>query len=454
MPSFLRFIPLAVLALFLFATCSKETVAPPVNRPPEIGAPVQATAYADSSFVLSITVEDPDGDEVAVRAEGLPGWLTFDAAARKLRGIPSRQDAGSYELTIIADDGKDQRSRKLTIQVAVLLSLQEKLDMELLQHFSLTTTGIMGVSAAVATPDGQVLASTAGKHSYFSDAPVNAGHRYRMASVSKIFTAALILRLVEEGYFGLDDPVQDYLAIDGLQYSQAITIRQMLSHTAGLVDHLNSSDFFTGNWMTRTWTNEDIINYAVQRGMLFEPGTAYAYSNTGFYLLGALAEKVTSLPLRQAFKQWVFQPLGLDQTIYDDFSTRTNKIENLAENIRAYEYHLSAVGAAGAIVSTPTDVAKFGRAVYGGQFLGQASLEQMTADYGFAVGGDHYGLGTRLWDDHGIIHHGHTGALMDYRTILMYVPAKGICIALATNDPHSRWFDLVNGLLVDIVQFY
>ncbi|MCB9298026.1 MAG: serine hydrolase [Lewinellaceae bacterium] len=454
MSSFLRFIPLAFLATSLLSTCAKETVAPPVNHPPEINAPAQATAYADSSFVLSILVGDVDGDEVMVSVEGLPGWLSFDAAAGKLRGIPSRQDEGNYELTIIADDGKDQRSQKLTIRVGVLLSLQEKLDMELLQHFSLTTTGIMGVSAAVATPDGQLLASTAGKHSYFSDAPVNAGHRYRMASVSKIFTAALILRLVEEGYFGLDDPVQDYLAIDGLQYSQAITIRQMLSHTAGLVDHLNSSDFFTGNWMTRTWTNEDIIDYAVQRGMLFEPGTAYAYSNTGFYLLGALAEKVTGLPLSQAFKQWIFQPLGLDQTLYDDFSTRSNKIENLAENIRAYEYHLSAVGAAGAIVSTPTDVAKFGRAVYGGQFLSQASLEQMTADYGFAVGGDHYGLGTRLWDDHGIIHHGHTGALMDYRTILMYVPAKGLCIVLATNDPHSRWFDLVNGLLVDIVQFY
>lgn len=454
MPSFPRFAPLAFLAFLLFATCSKEAAEDPVNHLPEIDTPMEVLAYADSQFVYAIPVEDVDGDMVTVTVEGLPGWLSFEAGSRKLRGTPSRQDEGVRELTIIADDGKGQRSRKLAIRVAVLLTLQEKLDMELLQHFQLTTAGILGVSAAVATPEGELLASTAGRHSYYSGAPLDPSYRYRMASVSKIFTAALILRLAEEGYFQLDSPVQDYLAIDGLEYSEAITIRQLLSHTAGLVDHLNSSDFFTGNWMSRTWTNQDIISYAVQKGMLFEPGTSYAYSNTGFYFLGALAEKVTGLPLRQAFKQWIFEPLGLEQTLYDDFSNPANKIDNLAENIRAYEYHLSAVGAAGAIVSTPTDVAKFGLAVYGGGFLSPASLEQMTTDYGFAAGGDHYGLGTRLWDDHGIIHHGHTGALMDYRTILMYVPAKGICIVLATNDPHSRWFDLVNGLLVDIVQFY
>ncbi|MCB0560067.1 MAG: serine hydrolase [Lewinellaceae bacterium] len=454
MLSFLRFALPVCFSLLLFTTCSKEAAEDPINHLPEIDTPMEVLAYADSLFTYTIAVEDIDGDEVTVTAGGLPGWLAFDSGSRKLSGTPSRQNEGAREITITADDGKGQRSRKLTIRVVALLTFQEKLDEELLNHFYLTTTGILGVSAAVATPEGELFTSTAGKHSPFSDGAVNPNHRYRMASVSKIFTAALILRLAEEGHFELDDKLFDYLPIDGLEYGEAITIRQLLSHTSGLVDHLNSSDFFTGSWMTRTWTNEDIFDYAVQKGALFEPGTAYAYSNTGFYILGALAEKVTGLGLSEAFEQWIFAPLGLEQTLYDDFSNRIAHIAGLAENERAYEYHLSSVGAAGAIVSTPGDVAKFGLALYGGQFLSPASLQQMTTDYGFAVGGDHYGLGTRLWDDYGIIHHGHTGALMDYRTILMYVPAKGICIALATNDPHSRWYDLVNGLLVDMVQFY
>ncbi|MCB9265251.1 MAG: serine hydrolase [Lewinellaceae bacterium] len=454
MPSFLRFIPLAFFSVLLFATCSRETIEDPVNHLPEIDTPMEVLAYADSLFTYTIPVEDIDGDEVMVSVEGLPGWLSFDGPARKLRGTPAREDEGVLELTVTADDGKGQRSRKLSIRVVVVLTLQEKLDMELLHHYHLTTTGILGVSAAVATQEGELVASAAGKHSYMSDGPATPSHKYRMASVSKIFTAALILRLSEEGYFGLDDKVLDYLSVPGLEYGDQITIRQLLSHTSGLVDHLNSSDFYTGSWMTRTWTNQDIFDYAVRKGALFEPGTAYAYSNTGFYFLGALAEKVTGLSLSEAFGQWIFEPLGLEETLYDDFSNRIVPIPNLAENERSYEYHLSAVGAAGAIVSTPGDVARFGLAVYGGHFLSAASLEEMTTDYGFAVGGDHYGLGTRLWDDHGIIHHGHTGALMDYRTILMYVPAKGICIVLATNEPHNRWYDLVNGVLVDIVQFY
>lgn len=454
MASFLRILPLALTSVLLFSTCSKETTEAPINHLPEIDTPLEMLAYADSLFTYTIPVEDIDGDEVLVTVEGLPSWLAFDAGSRRLSGTPSRQNEGARELTITADDGKGQRSRKLTIRVVVILSFQENLDMRVLHHFHLSTPGLFGVSAAVFTPEGELFTSTAGKHSFFSEEAVNPNHKYRMASVSKVFTAALILRLAEEGRFTLDDKLFDYLPIDGLEYGDQITIRQLLSHTAGLVDHLNSNDFFTGSWMIRTWTNEDIFNYAVQKGALFEPGTDYAYSNTGFYILGALAEEVTGQSLSEAFQQWIFEPLGLENTLYDDFSNRTIQIDGLAENERAYAYHLSAVGAAGAIVSTPADVARFGQAVYGGQFLTSASLEQMTTDYGFAVGGDHYGLGTRLWDDHGIVHHGHTGALMDYRTILMYVPAKGLSIVLATNDPHSQWFNLVNGLLVDIVQFY
>ncbi|MCB0572784.1 MAG: serine hydrolase [Phaeodactylibacter sp.] len=445
---------LLLLVLLFLASCTKEEKEEPINHLPEIGLPISTQAFADSLFSLAVEVDDIDGDAVAVSAEGLPGWLSFDAPGLRLYGTPGRQDKGEHKLTIIASDGKGQQSRMLTIEVVILYSLQEKLEQELYERFVLSTPGLLSVSAAVATPDGQLLTATEGDSNPWEGLPVTPAHRYRMASVSKVFTAALVLRLAEEGYFQLDDKLAQYVPLDGLQYGQTITIRQLLSHTAGVVDHLNSSDFFTGNWMSRTWTNEDIIQYAVDHGALFQPGTGYAYSNTGFYFLGALIESVTQMPLAQAFGQWVFEPLGLENTVYDDFSDIAHPIPNLARNARSYEYSLTAVGAAGSIVATPADIARFGRAVYGGGFLSPASIDAMTTDYGFAVGGDHYGLGTRLWDDHNIIHHGHTGALMDYRTILMYVPAYDVCIALATNEPHANWFDLVNGVLVEVVNHY
>lgn len=447
-------LPFVLLILLFWASCTKEEKTNPVNHLPDIESPPTIQAYADSLFSFTIAVDDIDGDPLSVMVEGLPGWLSFDAVAWRLQGTPARQDKGEHRLTIIADDGKGQRSKSLTIEVAVLYSLQEKLVQELHERFILNTPGLLGVSAAIMTPDGQLLSATEGNSNPWEGLPVTPAHRYRMASVSKVFTAALVLRLAEEGFFQLDDKLFGYLPIPGLQYGENITIRQLLSHTAGVVDHLNSNDFWTGNWMNRTWTNEDIFQYAVGHGALFPPGTGYAYSNTGFYILGALVEEVAQMPLAQAFEQYIFGPLGLENTIYDDFSDIGHPIPDLARNARSYEYHLSAVGAAGAIVATPSDIARFGRAVYGGGFLSTASIDAMTTDYGYAVGGDHYGLGTRLWDDHNIIHHGHSGALMDYRTILMYVPAYDVCIALATNEPHANWYDLVNGILVEVVSHY
>lgn len=447
-------LPIFLFLLLFWASCAKEEKEEPINHLPEISSPASVQAFADSLFSLAIEVEDMDGDPLSVRVEGLPGWLAFDAASLKLQGTPARQDKGEHSLTVIADDGKGQRSQGLTIEVVILYSLQEKLVQELHERFALNTPGLLGVSAAVVTPEGQLLTATEGDSNPWEGIAATPAHRYRMASVSKVFTAALVLRLAEEGYFQLDDKLFTHLPIPGLEYGQDITIRQLLSHTAGIVDHLNSNDFWTGNWMNRTWTNEDIFQYAVDHGALFPPGTGYAYSNTGFYMLGALAETVTQIPLAQAFEQYIFEPLGLENTLYDDFSDIAHPIPNLARNARSYEYHLSAVGAAGAIVATPSDIARFGKAVYGGGFLSPASMEAMITDYGFAVGGEHYGLGTRLWDDHNIIHHGHTGALMDYRTIVMYAPAYGVCIALATNEPHANWFDLVNGILVEVVNHY
>ena len=444
----------AALLLISGFSCTKEPNEPAINNLPEIISPAEVQAFADSLFVLSLQVEDLDGDPVTVEVQGLPGWLSFNAATLRLQGTPARQDQGEHRLTIIADDGKGQQSKALSIRVGIIYTLQEKLAQELLRRFQLTTPGLLGVSAAVATPEGELLTATAGNSNPWDGELAMPNHRYRMASVTKVFTAALVLRLVEEGYFQLDDKLFSHMPIPVMPYGSNITIRQLLSHTSGLVDHLNSNDFFVGNWMHRTWTNEDIFQYAAGKFPLFPPGLGYGYSNTGFYFLGALVEHVTQMPLQQAFEQWVFQPLGLQQTLYDDFSNRTTFIDSLARNERSYEYHLSAAGAAGAIVATPRDIARFGREVYGGTFLSPASVSAMITDYGFAAGGDHYGLGTRLWSDLNIIHYGHTGALMNYRSILMYVPQHDLCIALATNSPHTNWFGLVNGILLEVVNHY
>ena len=445
-----------LVIVLLAAACQKdkEIVEPAVNQPPVLLSATEMVGYADSLFTYSLLTDDPDGDPVTVVVDGLPAWLAYDEAVRELRGTPTREDAGMHDIGLQLSDGDTTLSAALRIEVIVPFSFHEHLLQIVEDGFTALTPGLAGVSVAVVQSDGTLNTARRGSSHYALNQPIKHFHQYRVASISKTFTAALIIRLAEEGYLSLDDRLIYHLRIPGLPFETEITIRQLLSHTAGVFDHLNSYVFWEDpyNTPTKVWTNEEIFQFAIDEGAYFMPGTGYAYSNTGFYILGAVAEEILQQPLAQIFEEWIFEPLGLDGTFYDDFSSAANPIPDLALSERAYDYHLSAAAAAGAIVSTPTDIARFGQALYGGDFIPPAFRAQMLENLGAMFGGSNYGLGTRLWFDQGIYHYGHTGSLMGYRGILMYVPEKGVSIAVHTNHEHPNWFGLVNHILVEVAE--
>lgn len=428
----------------------------PFNTPPIFLAPQDGTieVLTEQPFELDIEVEDIDNDILNIRAEHLPEWITFDPYLLQLYGQPTRLDRGTYYITIKADDGREVRSKRLELKVKYGHSAQQHLEETVRATCQERLANLKGVSAAVIGPDGQLSTVVHGHSDAARRYALEPNHRFRVASVTKLFTSTLIMRLVEFGYFELDDRLAEYLEVPGLPNGKSITIRQLLSHTGGVIDHLNHPSFYRGNWKYRTWDEGDIYRFAAVRSPRFSPGQGYDYSNTGFYLLGELAEAVLEKPLKDAFREYIFTPAGLNQTIYDDFSDRRHRIDSLADNGRAYEYHLSAVGAAGAIVATPADVARFGHALFKGKLVSAQSLELMQQDLGYEQGGDHYGLGMRMWDDHGIKHFGHTGALMGYRSILMYLPEYETTIALSTHHSHYRWYDLVNDVLLEMADYY
>lgn len=443
--------------LFSTLALSVLTVAyvDPFNTPPIFIAPDEGevVAYSDTPFELDIKIEDLDGDELRVRALNLPEWCVFDPYLLQIKGRPSRLDKGEYYVTIKADDGRTERARRITLKVAYGHSAAQHLKESLNHLWETEVSGLLGASAAIATADGELSSVVIGHEDVARRRAVEPNHRFRVASVSKLFTSALILRLADQGYFSLDDQLTDLMPVPGLPNGDRITIRQLLSHTAGVIDHLNHPSFYKGNWKNRRWSAKDIYRFVAVRRARFEPGEGYAYSNTGYYLLGELAAHVIKQPLADVFQEYIFAPAGLNQTSYDDFSTRQNRIDSLAENNRAYEYHQSAVGAAGAIISTPADMARFGQALFSGKLISQAALEAMQTDIGFTKGGDHYGLGMRIWDDYGIRHQGHTGLLMGYRSILMYLPEYQATIAISTHDSRRNWYSLVNGVMLDMADY-
>ena len=422
------------------------------NTPPVIEAKSQYQTYTDSLLTIPIAVSDPDGDAVQIRMEGLPQWLDYHQSGQTITGIPTEKEEGRHKILLVAHDGQAQSEKE--IEVRVKLSLQKTLENKLDSLFNTITPGLTGVSAAIIGPDKQLAKTALGKRNRWGFDPAHTDLQDRIASITKTFTAVLTLKLAEEGLLSLDDPISKYLDIKGIGNGQKITVFHLLSHTSGMVDHLNRKDFYTGNWQFKNWKAKDLLYYLSRRKSLFPPGTGYAYSNTAYHLMGEILETATGKTLGKAFEEWIFEPLELKNTFYDDFSSSRLQIENLAQNSRSYEYHLSAAGAAGAIVSTPEDVVRFGNMLYAGKFLNAESMAVMLKDYGTPLGGEEIGLGTRMWEDFGIYHYGHTGSLMDYRSVLMYIPEKKICIALSTNQVHRKWYDLVNNLLKEIYLYY
>ena len=319
--------------------------------------------------------------------------------------------------------------------------------------------GVPGVAVGVATPDQGTVFAGAGIGNDITGAQVSAQHQFRIASISKVFTGAMVLKLQEQGYLNIDDRLIDHLFIPGLPNNDVITIRQLLNHSAGVYDHINGSNNFWSLALEdpyKIWSATEIVQYAIDGGALSSPGTAYNYSNTGTYILGMLIEAKTGLTLSDALTQIVATPLQLPQVFLDDWSNPAQKIANLAENGRAYEFHKTGIGAAGAVVAPAGQLAEFGRALYRGDLFSQTLVGMMTAPSALNSG---YGLTTRIWsaDTYGYLHFGHTGTLSGYSSILMYVPEQDVAISIVSNGyakNSASWTTLIDDVFDYVTSWY
>jgi CubicO group peptidase (beta-lactamase class C family) len=171
---------------------------------------------------------------------------------------------------------------------------------------ALASTGVPSASIAVVR-DGQIVLAKA----YGNQGPdmkaTSADARYQIASISKQFTAAAILLLEDEGKLSLDDTVAKW--IPGISGGDHITIRQLLSHTAGIQDYWPQDYSFL--LMEKPTTPQAIVDRWAKKPLDFEPGTAWQYSNTGYVVAGMIVEKASGQPLLKFLDQHIFKPLGM-----------------------------------------------------------------------------------------------------------------------------------------------
>jgi D-alanyl-D-alanine carboxypeptidase len=235
-----------------------------------------------------------------------------------------------------------------------------------------------------------------------------ANQRFRIGSVTKTFTATIVLQLVEEGRLRLTDTLARHLP--HLAPKAKITIRQLLNHQSGLA---NVTDY--PSWLDRASRSAstrpaDTLRFAISKPLAFEPGSHWGYSNTNYIALGLVIERVTGRSYREELRRRIIEPLELDSTELPSMR-RLPDLDDPGENPNV-------PWAAGAVVSNAKDVARFFAALLSGRVLSDESLSEMKETVVVAEGVSGDGLGIfstdlpcgRFW--------GHNGGILDYGTLV------------------------------------
>lgn len=291
-----------------------------------------------------------------------------------------------------------------------------------------TEAGAPGAMARITGPGG-VRTKAVGVRDRTTGAAMDARSRFRIGSVTKTFSAVVLLQLVSEKKIRLDAPVNQYLP--GLLPDDRITVRHLLSHRSGLADYTDAMFARTVPGFeavrTRVFGYRELVGLSLKEPRTTEPGAAYAYSNTNFVVLGMLIEKVTGHPVGEEYERRVIRPLRLRNTSYVHPGTRIegrhargylHPDEAGGPLVDSTEQTVSWAQSAGAVISDPADLNTFTSALLGGRLLRapmlDAMLEMTPTD---AARTRFYGLGLRRYDlSCGTSVYGHTGTVQGFYT--------------------------------------
>ena len=295
----------------------------------------------------------------------------------------------------------------------------------------------VGFSVGVAQHGHVLLAKGYGIADLEFDVPADAETMFRIGSVTKQFTAALVLRAAEKEQLSLDDPLERFVPDFPLQGKQ-VTIRQLLDHSSGIPSYTSLG----AEWEKTTpleLSHGELLALVAGKPFDFEPGTGFQYNNTGYYLLGMVLEKVHDKPYAQIVLDELCTPLGLSRTRYD---SNRDLIKNRAQGYAVVADEIandaplgmSHPGAAGALLSTGGDLVRWSMALAGGAVIGAESYAAMTTP--LVVGGrdTRYGFGLMLGSIADMPTVMHAGGIHGFNSVLLHVPQHDLHVAVLSNS--------------------
>lgn len=299
-------------------------------------------------------------------------------------------------------------------------------------------------AAVMVIKDGAVIMQKGYGIAHFaSNSPVTSKTDFRLASVTKQFTAMSILQLVEKGDLSLDTSLADIWP-DFPEYGRTITIEHLLNHTSGIQDY----EGMVPDDLDRQLKDADVLDYMMNvDSAYFEVGQKHQYSNTAYAMLTQILEKITGKPFREYLKENIFDPIGMDNTLA--FEQGINEVPN-----RAYGYTIeetgiietdqskwSAVLGDGGIYSNLEDFYKWDQALYTDKLLGQRYMDMLFTNYKTNDGEFmDYGYGWRLENYKGMDVVYHTGSSIGFRNIFYRIPSMNFSLLIFRNRDQGGEF--------------
>ena len=262
--------------------------------------------------------------------------------------------------------------------------------------------------------------------------------KFRLGSITKQFTATLILQLVEQGKIKVDGKVTEYLPAYRKDIGDKVTVHQLLTHTSGIPSYTGLAGFMA-DASRDPYAVDDFVKKYASNDLEFEPGSRFAYNNSGYFLLGAIIEKVTGQTYEQVLKQKILDPLGMKNTGYDHhgplIEQRAAGYQKTPEGyVNAPYLDMSIPYAAGSMYSTVEDLYLWDQALYADRLISLANKELMfkpnlsNYGYGWLITKAKLGTGT---DTVPQILHG--GGINGFATLIVRFPAQKHLIVLLDN---------------------
>ncbi len=314
------------------------------------------------------------------------------------------------------------------------VNLSSQLDHIAKRYYGVTQPG----ATVIVVKDGKILLRGGyGLANVEKNEALSAQHVMRLGSITKQFTAVAIMQLVEQGKISLNDPISKFVD-DYPESGKRVTIEHLLTHTSGIPSYTGKPGFIATVGVDKTV--KEMIDSFKNDPLEFEPGTQWKYNNSGYFLLGAVIEKVSGMSYAKYVESALFMPLGMQDTAYEN-SERSKQIKALGHTPSKGQFQASnkismtIPYAAGALVSNVDDLAKWDAAIEAGKLLKPDSWKRVFTAYKLSNGqATDYGYGWNIgqFESKPMIAHG--GGIPGFATYALSMPTEKLYVAVLTNS--------------------